>query len=655
MLEGMAPALAEVAAARFGGLLLYAPIVARGDIESAIAYLVRRLDENSGPDNFLTHSFSLHGRARRRGRRRRTGSGGPWRTGTGWCRPTRRVQDRAADPDRAGAGPGFANEPDTDFSIAANREWIARAPGGPMAPACGSTDPSWPAQTLAGVRRPRPASTRARGGAAGLPLAVGRRWTWWSGRWRAARAAGAELGRDDPRPTRRRRARGRRPTRWPGGEGELLAVMAFDAAKTVREGDPEVSEAIDFAAYYAAHIPATGDRLPAPRHRGGGLALELPPVDPGRRRARPPWRPGNAVIFKPAPETVAVAGELAEALWEGGVPRDRPAVRAVRGRRRQPSADHPPGRGRRGADRVVGHGPDVPGLAARIWRCTPRPAARTPWSSRPPPTSTRPSPTWCTRPSVTPARSARPPAWPSWRPRCTTTPASCAAWRTPCAACASARPGTWPRPWARSSGRRRARCSTPSPGWAPGERWLVPPRRLDDRGYLWSPGVKAGVQPGSPFHLTECFGPVLGDHAGRRPGRGHPLAEPARLRPDRRPARPRPGRDRPLAKARSRPATCTSTGAPPGPSCAGSRSAGWKRSVVGPGAKAGGPNYVASLGTWPAVTAGSDPGRATGRPAGQAWEDMRVPEDPTGLAAESQRLPLLPAARGWLCRGRRGH
>ena len=25
-----------------------------------------------------------------------------------------------------------------------------------------------------------------------------------------------------------------------------------------------------------------------------------------------------------------------------------------------------------------------------------------------------------------------------------------------------------------------------------------------------SPGVKVGVQPGSPFHLTECFGPVLG-------------------------------------------------------------------------------------------------------------------------------------------------
>ena len=27
---------------------------------------------------------------------------------------------------------------------------------------------------------------------------------------------------------------------------------------------------------------------------------------------------------------------------------------------------------------------------------------------------------------------------------------------------------------------------------------------------LWTPGIKLGVRPGSFFHLTECFGPVLG-------------------------------------------------------------------------------------------------------------------------------------------------
>ncbi len=44
----------------------------------------------------------------------------------------------------------------------------------------------------------------------------------------------------------------------------------------------------------------------------------------------------------------------------------------------------------------------------------------------------------------------------------------------------------------------------------PGEQWLVEPRRLDDEGRQWTPGVKHGVAPGSFFHTTECFGPVLG-------------------------------------------------------------------------------------------------------------------------------------------------
>ena len=44
----------------------------------------------------------------------------------------------------------------------------------------------------------------------------------------------------------------------------------------------------------------------------------------------------------------------------------------------------------------------------------------------------------------------------------------------------------------------------------PGESWLVTPKQLDESGRLWSPGLKTGVRPGSFFHLTEVFGPVLG-------------------------------------------------------------------------------------------------------------------------------------------------
>jgi len=44
----------------------------------------------------------------------------------------------------------------------------------------------------------------------------------------------------------------------------------------------------------------------------------------------------------------------------------------------------------------------------------------------------------------------------------------------------------------------------------PGERWAVTPRRVGDNPNLWSPGVKWDVSPGSLTHLTELFGPVLG-------------------------------------------------------------------------------------------------------------------------------------------------
>jgi RHH-type proline utilization regulon transcriptional repressor/proline dehydrogenase/delta 1-pyrroline-5-carboxylate dehydrogenase len=43
-----------------------------------------------------------------------------------------------------------------------------------------------------------------------------------------------------------------------------------------------------------------------------------------------------------------------------------------------------------------------------------------------------------------------------------------------------------------------------------GESWLLEPKQLDDSGRLWRPGIKIGVKPGSFFHQTEVFGPVLG-------------------------------------------------------------------------------------------------------------------------------------------------
>ena len=43
-----------------GDVLLYAPVASKDEFINAIAYLIRRLDENTAEENFLRHSPGLH-------------------------------------------------------------------------------------------------------------------------------------------------------------------------------------------------------------------------------------------------------------------------------------------------------------------------------------------------------------------------------------------------------------------------------------------------------------------------------------------------------------------------------------------------------------------------------------------------------------------
>jgi RHH-type transcriptional regulator, proline utilization regulon repressor / proline dehydrogenase / delta 1-pyrroline-5-carboxylate dehydrogenase len=109
--------------------------------------------------------------------------------------------------------------------------------------------------------------------------------------------------------------------------GELLHVMAVEAGKTIVEGDPEVSEAIDFARYYARSIETIDE-----------IERDSVTFEPYRLTVvAAPWNfplaipaggvlaalaAGSAVILKPAPETRHTARELAACFWKAGVPED---------------------------------------------------------------------------------------------------------------------------------------------------------------------------------------------------------------------------------------------------------------------------------------------------------------------------------------------
>jgi RHH-type proline utilization regulon transcriptional repressor/proline dehydrogenase/delta 1-pyrroline-5-carboxylate dehydrogenase len=145
------------------------------------------------------------------------------------------------------------------------------------------------------------------------------------------------------------------------------------------------------------------------------------------------------------------------------------------------------------------------------------------------------------------------------------------------------------------------------------QRWLLEPRPIGDDETLWSPGILDGVRPGDWFARTECFGPVLGLVAARDLDEaiaiqnGVPYGLTGGI------WSLDPGdcahwSDR--VEVGNAYVNRVTTGAIVGRQPFG----GWKRSVVGPGAKAGGPNYVLQLCRV----------RDDGRPTAEAQPDASV-------------------------------
>jgi RHH-type proline utilization regulon transcriptional repressor/proline dehydrogenase/delta 1-pyrroline-5-carboxylate dehydrogenase len=321
MLDGMADPLKRVVHAVAGDMLIYAPSVTREEVQSAIAYLIRRLDENTGPENFLRHSFGLtpgDDTWRREATRFRQAVAAMETVAEG---PQRR-QDRREAPHHLPEEDPFHNEPDTDFSLPHNREWateVARRwrgreteaiphlvggqPGEDTRQMVIGVDPSTPDRVL--YRYPLatwPDVDRA------LTVAVNAQVSW---------ATRPVIERAQLLKAIARRLREAR--------GALMGVMMADGAKAIGQADGEISEAIDFAEYYARSLDALM----------GGEGLTLQPR--GVVLVTPPWNfplaipaggvlaalmTGNAVILKPAPETTLVAWHLVQILWAAGIPRE---------------------------------------------------------------------------------------------------------------------------------------------------------------------------------------------------------------------------------------------------------------------------------------------------------------------------------------------
>jgi RHH-type proline utilization regulon transcriptional repressor/proline dehydrogenase/delta 1-pyrroline-5-carboxylate dehydrogenase len=647
MLQGMAPSQSRAVKDDVGTVLLYTPVVAPEDFDAAVAYLIRRLEENASEENFLHALFAApepgvpepgapqpglpqpgvlrpgapESGAPAPGAPGREGPSGT-ASGAGHDSPMtdqehrfRASVERALDvpvgarrsTQRRPITDTFANTSDSDPALPTTRAWARAAldaePKPLTSPILASSED---------VGRTVEAAVRAQEAWAARPAIE---------RAKVLREAGRQL--------EARRA-------------ELLTIMAHEGGKTVAEGDPEVSEAIDFATYYA----------------DSALGLEHGPSCDGAAftpdkvvLVTPPWNfpvaiplggvlaalaAGSAVVIKPAHPTVGCVEVGAEALYAAGVPRE--ALQVVRVGSRDIGRElvaHPQ------VDTVILTGSSETGAMFASWR-TDRAAGPRVYGE----TSGKNALV------ITPAADLDlavadlvKSAFGHAGQKCSAASlailvgsvATSERFRRQLVDAVSSLRVGWPDDLGVTMGPvieppegKLLRALTTL---EPGESWLVEPRRLDDTGRLWSPGLKEGVAPGSFFHLTEVFGPVLGLMTARNleeaivlqnatayglTGGLHSLDEKEI--------------DRWLEAVEVGNAYLNRhiTGAIVRRQSFG----GWKQSVLGPGAKAGGPNYVAQLGTW--------------RPSG-APQRLGDPDGTTRQALKGL-LPLLDerADRTWL-------
>jgi RHH-type transcriptional regulator, proline utilization regulon repressor / proline dehydrogenase / delta 1-pyrroline-5-carboxylate dehydrogenase len=315
MLEGMADPLRRVVVRVAGRVLVYAPSVDDRDFPSAVAYLVRRLDENTSEENFLRRSFSMgpgDTSFEREGERFVLAA----RASLEVSDEPRRNQNRVSE---SGCSPReyFDNEPDTDFTRAENRAWLRRALEH-AARAHGTIVSRVAGKELPG--RARPGFDPSRPGSVPYEVSALDR----SGVLQAIEAAHRSFPTWAAVPAERREelllavAEGLRRAR-----GELVGLIVLDAGKRPLEADIEVSEAIDFAEYYARQHRRLRERLVL---EPKGLTVVTPPwnfpLSIGLGGALAALAVGNAVLVKPSPETPLVLARALEVCWRAGVPEE---------------------------------------------------------------------------------------------------------------------------------------------------------------------------------------------------------------------------------------------------------------------------------------------------------------------------------------------
>jgi RHH-type proline utilization regulon transcriptional repressor/proline dehydrogenase/delta 1-pyrroline-5-carboxylate dehydrogenase len=514
MLEGMANPQRRALFELTRNLLLYAPVCHKEDFINAIGYLIRRLDENTGPENFLRYAFRIT-------------SGSPeWQrleekfvaaaaAAEKVSASPRRTQNRQLPPPAAAVARGWQhleNEPDTDFSLPHNSDWAKHLVAA-WAPRQGSAAAEIPL-VIAGeeIRDGRTVRECLDPSRPGVIVGRYRQATAEDVDRAVACAAADPAGWRKLDPAARFERLGRVADELRRARADLMGAAVADGGKTLPESDPEVSEAIDFVEFYRANA-RWWQEMPSLRARPKGVVAVVSPwnfpiaIPCGGVAAA--LAAGNTVILKPASDAVLVAWELCRCFWRSGVSRSTlQFLPCSGGREGQRLVNH------RGVDAVILTGGTETALAML----------------RDKPSMNLTAETGGKNAIVVTAMSDRDQAvkhvihsaFSHAGQKCSATSLlllEAEVYDDPKfkhALCDAVESMTVGSAWDLKT--KIGPLIRPPSGDLDnalkvldrGESWAVLPRRLENNPNLWSPGVKYGVRPGSTTHVTEFFGPLLG-------------------------------------------------------------------------------------------------------------------------------------------------
>ncbi len=323
MLEGMSPHTRRVIKKIAPNLLLYCPTSSKHDFHNAITYLTRRLDENTGEENFLRQALTL------------TPSKKAWKQQAEAFKSAyakrndtfighRKSQNRLSDSPFCTAPGSFKNCPNTDWSLSQNRKWANNIyqtwydKEFDLLPiSTGQELHTNPSESTFGFDPSRPERahryqyTLASSEKINQAIQTAKEYSpSWMERFFSGeitpilRAVAQEVSKE---------------------RGNLIGACILDGGKTLSEADGEVSEAIDFINYYCDQI----EKIKGEDYPG----IHLTPK--GCTLVASPWNfpcaipiggissallTGNCVLFKPAPEATLVGWQLVNCFWRAGVP-----------------------------------------------------------------------------------------------------------------------------------------------------------------------------------------------------------------------------------------------------------------------------------------------------------------------------------------------